>query len=119
MSKAAIGASVRVLTHSTRPVVAPEKASTLLKVEAPRIIMNIITVTRVAPSNDFTITPAVRQRKQAARIITPAMPQAADSVGVAHPSMIMPTTKKTMKLIGNTSLTTSRAFCPDDISDTS
>ncbi len=62
MSKAAMGARLRVPTHSSRPVVAPEKASTLLNVEAPRIIMNIITVTRVAPSNDLMMTSVVRQR---------------------------------------------------------
>ena len=62
MSRAARGARLSVPTHSTRPVVAPEKASTLLNVDAPRIIMNIITVTRVAPSNDLMMTSIARQR---------------------------------------------------------
>ena len=52
-------------------------------------------------------------------MMTPATPQAADSVGVAHPSMIMPTTRKTMKPIGSTSLTTSIIFSFNGASTTS
>src|SRR5690349_16576901 len=65
----------------TRPELAPENASTWLKVIEPSMMVKSITETRIEPSSDFLTASHVRQRKAAARMRIEITPKPADSVG--------------------------------------
>ena len=50
------GESSKLTAHSSKPALAPEKASKALKVADPNIMRKAITVTRNAPAVESTMT---------------------------------------------------------------
>ena len=78
--------------------------------------MMVKTMTEIlrAASTDFRNASHVSKRNATARTSTPRTPKAADSVGVAMPRMINPTTANTTSPIGKMFVTTSLSRTPSD-----
>ena len=64
------------------------------------MMKNTMPATRTVPDNEVRMASHFSTRKAAARMKTPSTPQAADSVGVATPRMMNPTTMKMTRLTG-------------------
>jgi len=86
----------------TRPSVAPEKLRICENVVAPRMMNMIMPEMAVAPLSDFIRAFRLSTRYTAATAMVASAPRAADSVGVAKPPDMAPTTTAKMAPSGTT-----------------
>ena len=100
----------KLTTTSTRPLLAPVKASIWLKAVDPVRIMNIITVIWRVDSTDFLMIVQVIFLYRMIRRAVVKTPIPADSVGVANPAKIRPVTTIIILAKGMTFIASAEIF---------